>query len=146
MAPIGGPHMRAVDILNRLLTLAVGSSARVSVQNPLSLPPDNEPQPDLMLLRPECWQHATVPTVKDVLLVIEVADTTLAYDRDDKLPLYARHGVPEVWLVDLQAGALTQYRQPTPNGYRMMLEPLRTDTIGLELLPQVRVPLADVFG
>jgi Uma2 family endonuclease len=146
MAPIDGPHMRAVDVLNRVLSLAAGSSARISVQNPLSLPPDNEPQPDLMLLRPECWQRATVPTSSDVLLVVEVADTTLAYDRDVKLPLYARHGVPEVWLVDLQARSLRQYREPTPQGYRIMLDASATDTIAPNTLPQVAISLAELFG
>ena len=145
-APIGGPHMRAVDILNRALNLAVGPSVRVSVQNPLSLPPDSEPQPDLMLLRPECWQRAAVPTPGDVLLVVEVADTTLTYDRDVKLPLYARHGVPEVWLVDVQARSLRQYREPTPQGYRIMLDAAATDTIAPQLLPQVAIKLAEVFG
>jgi Uma2 family endonuclease len=88
MAPIGGPHLRLVNVVARLLTFQAGDSAIVSVQNPVSLPPQSEPQPDIVVLPPEYRQRAAVPTGADVLLVIEAADTTLVYDRDLKIPLY----------------------------------------------------------
>ncbi|HUD26653.1 MAG TPA: Uma2 family endonuclease, partial [Burkholderiaceae bacterium] len=97
MAPIGGRHFNAVNRLTELLVTAVGSSAVVSVQGPVVLKPTSEPQPDLVLLRPECRRRPVLPGPEDVLLAIEVADTTLRFDRTVKAPLYARHGIPELW-------------------------------------------------
>jgi Uma2 family endonuclease len=90
MAPIGPPHMMAVNRLNRLLVRAVGDLGIVSIQNPITLPPHSEPQPDIAVLRPGIDKRgAGLPGPADVLLLIEVADTTLAYDRGTKLQLYA---------------------------------------------------------
>ena len=89
-----------------------------SVQGPLRLDRRNEPQPDLMLLRPTADRYRTShPTAADVLLLVEVADSSLAWDRGPKLALYARHGVAEVWIVDLTGRAVEVCRQPGPHGY-----------------------------
>ena len=108
----------------------VGDLAIVWTQNPVRLPPDSEPQPDVALIKPSPDRYrAALPTAADVLLVIEVADTTVEYDREIKLPLYARHSIPEVWLIDLKAGTFEVYRDPTAQGYRTLLKPERGGTI-----------------
>ena len=90
-----------------------------SVQGPLRLDRHNEPQPDLMLLRPRPDRYRNGhPSAADVLLLVEIADSSLAYDRGPKLALYARHGVPEVWIVDLAERAVEICEQPGPEGYR----------------------------
>lgn len=145
MAPIGGPHLRLVNVLAQLFAMQVGRSVVVSVQNPISLPPDNEPQPDIVLLRPECWGRATVPHASDVLLAIEVADTTLARDREIKIPLYARHGIPEAWLFDVASGSTSIYRDPSPAGYRTELSPARDAVVSPQLRPDVAIALDEVW-
>lgn len=119
MAPIGSRHAGIVAHLSALLGRQA-PQALLWVQNPLSLPPDSELLPDLMLLQPRTdYYKGAAPTAPDVLLLIEVADTTLAYDRDYKLPLYARHGVPEVWLVDVAGACLEVHERPEAGGYRL---------------------------
>ena len=145
MAPIGGPHLHLVNVIAQLFSMQVGRSVVVSVQNPICIPPDSEPQPDIVLLRPECWGRAAVPTANDILLVIEVADTTLARDREIKIPLYARHGIPEAWLFDVAGEHTTIYRDPEPRGYRTELSPARDAVISPQLRPDVAISLAEVW-
>ena len=102
MAPIGSRHQSVVDRLTRLFSNRVGDAAVVRVQGPVRLGDDSEPQPDLLLLRRRADFYATAhPGPEDVLLLVEVPDTSTEYDREVKLPLYARHGIAEVWLVGL---------------------------------------------
>jgi Uma2 family endonuclease len=118
MAPIGTRHRSAVMRLNALLAVATAPHAILSVQNPLRLSDLSEPEPDLMLLKPrEDFYAAAHPSAADVLLLIEVADTSARYDREIKLPLYARHGVPELWIVDLEARVLRFCRAPVGETY-----------------------------
>lgn len=114
MPPVGSPHIGAVIALNRLLSQAVPPSIIVSVQSPIRLGDQSEPEPDLALLRsrPDGYRTPPPPSAADVLLIIEVSGSSLSYDRQDKLPLYARHGVQEVWIVDLAAGVVEVYRRP----------------------------------
>jgi len=146
MPPIKPDHAGKTNRLNRLLNLRVGDQALVTVQNPLTLPPHSEPEPDLMLLRPrdDFYERAN-PTPKDTLLVIEICDSSLRYDQEVKVPLYAAHGVPEVWLVDLQHRRLEIYREPGTDGYRLILRPDPTEVIAPVLLPSLRVPVKDVW-
>ena len=146
MPPIKPDHAGKTNRLNRLLNLRVGDEALVTVQNPLTLPPHSEPEPDLMLLRPrdDFYERAN-PTPKDTLLVIEICDSSLRYDQEVKVPLYAAHGVPEVWLVDLQHRRLEIYREPGTDGYRLILRPDPTEVISPVLLPSLRVPVKDVW-
>jgi len=119
MSPIGSRHAACVDRLNRLFSTQVGGRAIVRVQSPIRLGRYSEPQPDLALLQPRDDFYAQAhPEPEDVLLVVEVAGTSAAYDREVKIPLYARSGIPEVWLVDLEAGQVEIYRKPSPNGYQ----------------------------
>ncbi|MCY7316469.1 MAG: Uma2 family endonuclease [Rubrivivax sp.] len=121
MAPIGTRHAALVRKLGRVLELQAGNAYTVSVQNPLRLSDQSEPEPDLVLLtyRADSYEHAH-PTPADVKLLIEVADTTLRYDTQIKLPLYARHGVSEVWVFDLEAHRLHRWRQPQGDAYTLL--------------------------
>jgi len=147
MAPIGSRHMAKVNRLARLLSQSIGAQAIVSVQNPIALPPRNEPQPDVTLLKPRGDDYESgLPGAEDILLVIEVADTTVAYDRDVKMPIYARYGIIEAWLVDIQAGSLSIFLDPGEKGYRRLLSPTKTETITPSLLPNVSIRLRDLWG
>jgi len=118
MTPIGRRHAACVAELNRLLVPAVGQRALLWPQNPITLPDESEPQPDIVLLRPRADRYLQDDAhPEDVLLLVEVADTSQRYDRTVKLPLYGRAGVPEVWIVDLPGEVIEVYRRPTPNGY-----------------------------
>ena len=113
MAPIGSKHYSAVARLHRMLQLAWADKAIVVAQSPLRLSGRSEPEPDLVVLKPrDDFYASALPTGPDTLLVIEVSDTTLAYDVRIKAPLYARHGVPEYWVVDLPGQRLRIFRQP----------------------------------
>lgn len=117
MSPIGGRHARCVNRITRLLIVALGERAEVSPQNPVELDDRSEPQPDLAVLRPEPAADTT-PRAGDVFLVVEVADTSLAFDRDVKAPLYARAGIPTLWIVDLPDRRVEVHTDPSPTGYR----------------------------
>ncbi len=114
MSPIGDRHVACVVQLTDLCQTTYGAHARISVQNPVRLDLYDEPQPDLALVRRTAAYPSGKPLVSDLLLVIEVADTSLGYDRSEKLPLYARAGVPEVWLVDLTHDVIYVYLKPDP--------------------------------
>lgn len=132
--------------LNRLFSGRVGDLALVAVQDPLTLAEHSEPEPDLMLLRPRADFYETAnPTPEDVYLVIEIADTSLQQDRARKVPLYAAHGIPEVWLLDLQHRRLEVYRDPSPAGYGQMQTPEWGQTIAPLLLPSVEVLVSELW-
>jgi len=110
MPPIGTGHMSVTNRLNRLLVRRAGDDAIVSVAHPMSLPPWSMPQPDFMLLAPRADDYASAhPVAADVLLAIEVADTSLRYDRNTKARLYASHGVAEYWIVEVGARRLHRF-------------------------------------
>jgi Uma2 family endonuclease len=147
MAPIGSLHWSMVARLSTLLVRHAGDLAIVSTQSSLSLPPDSEPQPDIALLRPRSnWYRDALPTAGDVLLLIEVSDTTLAYDRDIKLPLYSRHGVPEVWLFDLQAESTEIHLDPGSHGYRKILRSDRAEVLSPTLLTDVQLSPHEIWS
>ncbi len=138
MATIGTRHGSTVKRLNQLLTAAVGDRAIVAVQDPVRLSQRSEPQPDLMLLAPRDDFYADAhPTAADVLLLIEVSDTTARYDRGIKLGLYARHVVREVWIVDLDNGTLCTYRGPLGDSYTEVVETASPSVLSPQALPGV---------
>ena len=144
MAPIGSRHAAAVKRLNALLTHAVGARAIVSVQDPIRLGDRSEPQPDLALLRPRADFYAgAAPTAADALLVVEVAQASAAYDRQVKVPLYAQHGVPEVWVVDLDDGLLRFYRALQSGRYADITA---TETPGATAVPGLEGVTVDLTG
>ena len=118
MSPIGPFHSGAVNRLIRLFGKMAGGRWLVSAQNPVHLDEFSEPQPDLMLLKPAADDYTSRhPRPDDVLLLVEVADTTLAFDREEKLPIYARAGISEVWILNLPARQIEIYREPHFTGY-----------------------------
>jgi Uma2 family endonuclease len=147
MAPIGPEHASVVDTLVGLLAPQAGNEFRLSTQNPLTLMPRSEPQPDLMLLKPRADRYASsLPSAADVLVVIEVSDKTLEYDRGPKLSLYAQHGIPEYWIVDVQAKRIEVFRDPASTGYTQELQFGPPDVVTPQSLPGVRLNLAEVFA
>ena len=143
MAAIGTRHAATVKRLIRLLTQAVGERAIVSVQDPLRLSNRTEPEPDLTLLKPrDDFYAGGAPTGPDALLVIEVADRTSNYDRRIKAPLYARHGVPELWIVDLDAGCLRILRAPQDGEYRDVTAVAAPGRIDIQALAGLSVDLS----
>jgi Uma2 family endonuclease len=147
MAPIGSEHAGCVGALNHLLVLAVGARGLVSPQNPVRLDPHNEPQPDFAVLRPRPdGYRSALPTPEDVLLLVEVAATSLAYDRGLKLALYARSRIPEVWIVDLTAQEVEVYRKPEGDQYGSATRVARSGSVEIEALPGVRIAVDPIFG
>jgi Uma2 family endonuclease len=146
MSPIGDRHMAAVNRCNRVFSRAAGERVLVSVQNPVDLDPYNEPQPDVALLRPRDDDYARgKPGPPDLLLVVEVADTSLAYDRQTKLPRYAATGVREAWLLDLEADALEVHREPRPDGYALIRRYRRGERVRVAALPDVEMAVDDLL-
>jgi Uma2 family endonuclease len=146
MAPIGPRHAGTVKRLADLLSGALRGRAILSVQDPVRLGERSEPQPDVALLRPRADYYASGhPTAADVLLVVEVAETSADYDRQLKLPLYARHGIPEAWLVDLERTRVEVYRRPTAEGYGEVMTLGTGDALSPLALPDVSLPLSEVL-
>lgn len=146
MAPIGKWHASRVSRLDHLFQKAAADDALVWVQSPISLPPRSEPQPDIALLKPRADFYASaLPAAQDVLLIVEVADTSLAYDRDIKLKLYARHGIPEFWILDREHLALEIHREPSAKGYRITLRPEAAESISPVAVPRVVINVGDLF-
>ncbi len=146
MSPIGSYHHGTVNALNHTLVQAVGDRAIVSVQGPIQLDDLSEPEPDVALLRPRPdFYRDAHPTPTDILLLIEVADASLGYDRAVKRALYARHAVPELWIVDLAAAEIEICRQPRPDGYATIQCIDRDGVLQPELLPEVRIQASTLF-
>ena len=147
MAPPGSLHAATVHRLTKILVRSVGESASVLAQNPVRLSDLSEPQPDLALLRPRddfySQQH---PGPADVLLVVEIADTSLRFDRDTKASLYAVHGIREMWLVDLRGRRLVRHRAPQHGLYTQVDEPDLGEPLEVSALPGNAVALQRLFG
>lgn len=147
MSPIGHQHAGIVNRLNRLFVMAVDDRAVISIQNPVRLNDQSEPQPDLVLLKPRSDDYmSATPTAADLLLVVEVADTSIAYDRSVKMPLYARHGIPEAWLIGSEKKAVEVFRDPSPDGYRHVRCFGRGEVIRPLLCPEIELDLSDLFS
>ena len=147
MTPIGARHAECVNTLCFLFVTALGRRATVSVQNPVRIDESSEPQPDLALLGHRVGERAArTPEPQDVLLVIEVADTTQVYDRQVKVPLYASAGIPEVWLVDLQAHTLTSWLDPVGRRYERTRILREGDSVSPTLVPDVSLSVAEILG
>jgi Uma2 family endonuclease len=143
MSPIGSEHSGTVNALTRTLVRAVGDRAIVAVQNPVQLDDLSEPEPDFALLKPrdDDYRQAT-PRPHEVLLIIEVADSSLAYDRAVKRSLYARHGIPEFWIINLTAKQIEVCRSPTGDQYASISLVGREAVLEPELLPGAAIPVA----
>ncbi|TXB66589.1 Uma2 family endonuclease [Phaeodactylibacter luteus] len=140
MSPIKSNHAGTVKRLIRLFSQLLPSSIILGVQDPIQLDDYSEPEPDLSLLsyRSDFYVNAH-PVAEDIHLLIEVADSSLEKDRDIKLPLYASHGIPEVWIVNLQDKQIERYRSPSPKGYTDIHIFLPGDEIATDFMKAVEV-------
>ncbi len=147
MSPIGERHAACVDVLNEVVKERLGRSVIVRVQNPIQLDDFSEPQPDISILkRRDDFYRSSHPKPEDVLLVIEVSDTTLEYDRRVKVPLYARAGIAEAWVVNLAEERIEVYADPAEGAYRTAESRARGDEIQSRPLAALRVGVAEVLG
>jgi len=144
MPPMGSRHASALEQLTTALVIAAGARAIVRAQLPLRLGDDSEPQPDITVVAPRADRYrSSHPRAADALLVIEISDATLRYDRDVKVPMYAQYAVPEVWILDLKANQLHVYAAPRDGTYTH-----ETTVLGpraLATLPDVLVDLSNLL-
>lgn len=146
MAPIGSRHASVVNRLTRIIVPAVGERAIVQVQGPVRLSELSEPEPDIALLKPRAdYYRDALPGAADVLLLIEVADSTQRYDRRIKVPLYARHGVPEVWVIDLENALVHFHRRPGGGAYADISATERPAVTPIAALPGVAIDLTGLL-
>lgn len=147
MAPIGQGHAAIVDGLNEALVLACVGRAIVSPQNPVRLDGLSQPQPDFAVLRRRADFYATQrPGPADILLLVEVADTSARFDRTVKLSLYARIGIAEYWIVDLKRRVVDVHREPAGDAYAVTATHRPGDQVALALAPDIIVKLDLVFA
>ena len=147
MTPIGRRHAACVARLAQLLSIRLGQRAIIWPQNPIELDDTSEPQPDVTLLqaRPDFYESGH-PQPQDILLLIEVADTTVESDRQIKIPLYAENGIIEVWLVDINQQCIEVYREPSPNGYQNIQRFVRGESLSILAFPEIIFTVDEVLG
>jgi Uma2 family endonuclease len=147
MSPIGWLHHSCIIQLTRLITTVLGQAAVVSPQGPLTVGERTEVVPDIVLLRtrPDNYR-VDPPKHADVLLVVEVGDSSVRIDRQVKGPLYARAGIPDLWLVDLTEGIVTVHRDPTPAGYQSVRIVRRGEQIPFLAFPDYAIKVDEILG
>jgi Uma2 family endonuclease len=146
MSPAGKRHAACVDMLSELLREKLGRSVNIRVQNPVRLD-NSEPQPDLAVVRRrEDFYRDALPTAADILLLIEVSDTTLDYDRQKKLPLYARAGVPEVWIVNLVDSRVETHAAPGGGAYRLTGVAARGEELRARAVDGLGLGVSEILG
>ena len=146
MAAMGSRHAAGISYFTELLFEAIGRRATLRVQCPLRLSRWYEPEPDIALLHRRADAYATGhPTPADVLLLVEVADSSVRNDRRRKLPVYALFGIPEVWLADLPAGQVAIHDQPTPAGYARTRVVGRDGSLTPAAFPDIAIAVADAL-
>lgn len=147
MSPIGSRHAACVKRLIALLSREVGEVCIIGAQDPIRLSEYSEPQPDITLLKPrEDFYSSEHPAAEDVLLLIEVSETSAEYDLEVKLPLYAAAGIPEVWLIDLEKELLEVHSRPAGEQYRTTERAKRGDSIRLHTVPRLEITAGAVLG
>jgi len=147
MSPIGNPHTAAVTRATHLFVRGVGDDAIVRIQCSIALGDNGEPEPDVALVRYRDDFYSTdSATEEDVLLLVEVADSSLAYDQHTKAPLYARYGIPELWIANLNRDQLIVHRDPTPTGYATVQVHRRGESISPLAFPGLVIPVESILG
>ena len=147
MSSIGPEHIGAVNSSAEFWILALAGGATVQIQGSVRLDEWNEPQPDVAILkRRDDFYRSGLAGPDDVLLLIEVSDTTLRYDRRIKLALYARFGIPEVWIANIRARAIEAYTNPVNGEYTSLQTFRRGQTITPTAFPDVALPVSDIIG
>jgi Uma2 family endonuclease len=146
MTPIGTRHASTVARLTELFITGLSGRAYLWPQNPAVLDDLSEPQPDICVLRRREDDYSRAhPRPEDLLLVVEVSDASLAFDRDAKLPRYALAGVPESWIVDLVSDRIVAYRKPRPSGYESAVTFERGSHISPERFDDLRLAVDDII-
>ncbi len=145
--PIGNPHAATVKRINRLLPTRLPAGVLLSIQDPISVD-DSEPEPDVAILNfCDDLYASRRPTAQDVLLLIEVADSSLAYDREVKGPIYAEAGVREYWIVNLINSTVEVYRDPQSDGrYATVTTAVSGEILTPLLLSGLSVPVDEILG
>jgi Uma2 family endonuclease len=147
LSPIGHRHAGSVNRLNHLFAVSFSGRAVLSVQNPIQLNNYTEPEPDIVLLKPRVDYYASKKVwAEDALLIVEVADTTLRYDRDIKVPRYAAAGIPEVWIENLSDDEFLVYRNPTGESYAVSIILHRGDSVSPVAFPDALFRIEDLLG
>ena len=163
MSAIGRRHAACVRRLDDLFSVKLAGRALVDTQNPIKLNDNSEPQPDVVLLQPrDDFYESGHPQPSDIFLLIEVADTPLVppykgddrgviftsinYDREVKVPLYAKDNILEVWLVDINEQSVQVYREPTSDGYRSIQQFSRGQTLSIQAFPEINITVNEVLG
>jgi Uma2 family endonuclease len=147
MSPVGRQHAACVDRLNELFVLGLVSKAIVRVQSPIRLSNNSEPQPDLAILRRRSDFYADGhPQPDDVFALVEVSDTTVEFDRAVKVPLYAKEGIAEVWIVDLNANLIEVYREPTSSSYQQIQAFAQSQSLTFQAFTEVSFPVDRILG
>jgi Uma2 family endonuclease len=147
MAPIGTKHSAITSRLHELFVLAVSRSATIVSGGPVNLGEFSEPQPDLMLLKRRAdFYSSKIPEAADVLLLIEVSDSSLSFDQTVKLSLYARYGIAEYWVVEVEGRRIVTYCEPTVKGYVRTLEYTAADTLTPQAFPDVKIAVKEILG
>ncbi len=147
MSPIGSRHAACVDAFSEVLREKLQRTVNIRVQSPVWLGVDSEPQPDLaVLMRRDDFYRDAHPTPEDILLIIEVADTSIEYDREGKLPLYARAGVPEVWIMNLGEERLETYADPVGGVYKTTASYGRGEEVRSSVVASLKLNVSEVLG
>jgi Uma2 family endonuclease len=147
MTSMGSRHAAVVSGVNELFVVLFKGKALLRPQLPLRLNEYNEPEPDIVLLKPRQDRYSSRhPGASDVFLVMEICDSSLKYDRDVKLPIYAEMKLPEVWLADLTSDTLYVYRQPIAKTYKSSLRLRRGEKASCLKFPQVDIKVDDLLG
>jgi Uma2 family endonuclease len=145
MSPTGIRHALISARLTRLCVGSVGADrATIFIGGPVDLGGFSEPQPDLLIVRPR--DYTAIPEAGDVLLLIEIADSTLTYDRSTKLALYARHGIAEYWIVDCAAECVEMYSDPVSNTYVEKRVANGAQMMVPRALPELSITVRDIFS
>lgn len=146
MPPMGPPHAGIVNHLAKVLILRLDDNADVRVQSSVLLSRYTQPEPDLAVVRPDLDQYLQRhPDPRDILIAIEVADSSLTYDREEKMPRYAAAGVPEAWLVNVRARTITIYTDPTTTGYRASCTLGWTEELVATAIDGLRLTFEDIL-
>ncbi|MGK7881875.1 MAG: Uma2 family endonuclease [Crocosphaera sp.] len=145
MSPIGRKHAAAVNRLTNLFPPLLGNKAIISVQNSIRLDNYSEPQPDIVLLKPRSdFYESKIPEAEDIYLLIEISDSTIKYDQEIKLPLYAESNINELWIINLNNKNLEVYRQPQDKTY--LEQQKNVKSISPLAFPDITLTINDIFG
>jgi Uma2 family endonuclease len=147
MAPIGSQHARITRLLQKRFVTALGDTASVGAANPIDLGTFSEPEPDLVILRNQPGDYALAhPKADDVLLLIEVADSSLVFDQTSKRDLYARFGIPEYWVIDIRGKRVITFCRPVDGKYQEVRElPQSASALSPRVFPAVEIALQELF-